>query len=92
MFSKRVETPLDQQIDRAFRTMNSHLVGSEEYVSALHWATELVKLKKEQRSSAVSKDTLAIVAGNLLGIAMVIKHESLNVVTSKAMGLLLRPR
>lgn len=92
MFSRRVENPLDRQIDRALRDMNNHTIGSEEYLAHLSAVTELTKLKKEQRSLAVSKDTLAVVAGNLLGIVMVIKHESLNVVTSKAIGLLLRPR
>jgi len=55
-------------------------------------ASELTKLRKEQRSSAISKDTIAVVGGNLLGIFMVIKHESVNVVTSRAMSLLLKPK
>lgn len=92
MFSRNSEKSLDEQIDRALRTMDNYPVGSEEYLSCLTMATELTKLKKEQKSLSVSKDTLAVVAGNLVGIILVIKHESLNVITSKAMGLLLKPR
>ena len=92
MFSKRVESDLDRQINRALHDLSNHTIGSEKYLISLNMATELTKLKKEQRSSAMSKDTLAVVGGNLLGIFMVIKHESVNVVTSRAMSLLLKPK
>jgi hypothetical protein len=92
MFSRRVESDLDLAINRAVRDLKNHNLGSEPYLTALQMATELTKLKKEQKSSAISKDTLAVVGGNLLGIFMVIKHESVNVVTSRAMSLLLKPK
>jgi len=40
----------------------------------------------------VSRDTLAVIGANLLGILMIIKHENVNVITSRAMGLILSPR
>lgn len=92
MFSKKAESDLDRQIDRALHDMSNHNIGTEKYLVSLRMATELIKLKKEHKSSTVSKDTIAVVAGNLVGIFMVIKHESVNVITSKAMSLLLRPR
>jgi hypothetical protein len=92
MFSRRNVSELDLAIDRAIRDLKNHNLGSEPYLISLNMATELTKLKKEQRSLAISKDTIAVVGGNLLGIFMIIKHESVNVVTSRAMSLLLKPR
>ena len=40
----------------------------------------------------VSPDTMAIVAGNLLGIALIVGHERMNVVTSKALGFVLKSK
>jgi len=91
MFSKKAKRDLDQQIDRAVGDLRNHVLGSENYIVSLNMVTELTKLKNEQ-SSAVSKDTMAVVGGNLLGIFMIIKHEAVNVVTSRAMSLLLKPR
>jgi hypothetical protein len=36
----------------------------------------------------ISNDTLAIVLGNLLGIAMIVEHERASIVTSKALGFI----
>jgi hypothetical protein len=66
--------------------------GSEEYREALDALVKLHKLKEDEKPKPVSKDTLVIVAANLIGIIMIIKHEHVNVVTSKAIGVLLRPR
>jgi hypothetical protein len=46
----------------------------------------------QNKKTSVSKDTLATVGANLIGILMVIKHEHVNVITSRAMNLLMRPR
>lgn len=92
MFSRRESSELDLAIDRALRDLKNHPIGSEPYLTALQMATELSKLKKEQKSSAISKDTLAVVGGNLLGILMIIRHESVNVIMTRATSLLLTPR
>jgi hypothetical protein len=92
MFSrKREPTLLDEAIERALRDLNNHAVGSPEYVKTvdmLYWLNEM----KEDPSPRVSKDTMLIVGGNLLGILMIINHEHLNPIVSKAMSLLLKPR
>jgi len=66
--------------------------GSEEYREALDALVKLHKMKEDEKPKPVSKDTLVIVGANLLGILMIISHERVNVVTSKAIGVLLRPR
>ena len=92
MFRKKDKSSLELAIDRAFTQMYIHDVGSEEYLKRLDVVTKLHKLKEDEKTSNVSKDTLVLAGANLLGIFMIIKHENVNVITSKAIGLLFRPR
>ena len=92
MFSSSLYTPLEVAVNKAVRSLNVYDAGSEEYREALDALVKLHKLKEDEKPKPVSKDTLVIVGANLLGILMIISHERVNVVTSKAIGILLRPR
>ena len=93
MFSRTGESSqLERQIDRAIRELDNHPVGSEDYVRAVDVVVKLHRLKEEEKPSSLSKDTMAIVGANLMGIIMIIKHEHVNVITSKALNLILRSR
>jgi hypothetical protein len=93
MFEFRKErTLLDVTINNALSELNRHSVGSEEYVKALDCVTRLYQLKRDDKASMVSKDTLANIGANLLGIFMIIKHERVNVITSKALNFVIRTR
>lgn len=89
---KRERTLLDVTINGALSELNRHPVGSEEYMKVLECVTRLHQLKKDEKSSMVSKDTLANIGANLLGILMIIKHERVNVITSKALNFVIRTR
>jgi len=92
MFQRKKErTLLDQTIDNALLELNRHEVTSKEYAQALVMVERLQALQ-DTKSSRLSKDTVAVVGANLLGILMIIKHESVNVIGSKAMSLLIKPR
>ncbi len=91
MFWKKTPTLLESEIDRAVRDLARHAVGSEEYEKTLATIVQLYQVKEEDKSKPVSKDTLATVGANLLGILMIIKHEHVNVITSRAMQLLIKP-
>lgn len=92
MLRLREPSPLDVEVDRAVRSLKNHVVGSDEYVKALDLIARLHKIKEEDKPRSVSRDTLAIVGANLLGILMIIKHEHVNVITSRAMGMVIKPR
>lgn len=48
--------------------------------------------KMLQTSWKISPDTLAIVLCNLVGIILVLKHEKIDIVTSKALGFVMKGR
>lgn len=86
------KTPIDREIDILFFKLKGHEPDSDEYKHTLDRIVVLQKLHFETKRKPISYDTLAIVGANLAGIIMILKHEELNVVTTKAMGILLRAR
>jgi hypothetical protein len=49
-------------------------------------------LWEAQKPRGVSKDVLAPVVGNLVGIMAILSHERMNVITTKAMSLIIKPK
>ena len=93
MFARAKEpTMLDDAIEKAYRDMNNHPVGSEKYVQTLDSIVKLHKMKEEEKPSEVDKNTVLLVGANLLSILMIIRHEHVNVITSRAMNLVIKPR
>lgn len=79
---------LEDTISDLIRQMSVADATSKEYA---YMADQLVKLYSlRETPKRISKDTLAIVGGNLLGILIVVGYERMNAMTSRAMNLLLR--
>lgn len=92
MFARaKNQTRLENAIDFAIIELERHPVDSEEYATVLERVTKLHKLKQEE-TSPVSKDTLIIAATNILGILLIINHEYLHPITTRAMGMVIKPR
>lgn len=92
---KKEKTMLEKEIEAVLLDMKDMYVGSEEYEVALnHLSTlhEINSKEKKEKKWNVSPDTMAVVAGNLLGIILILKHEELNVITSKAMNFVIKGR
>lgn len=83
---------LQEQIDTTLLEMKSHSSDSDEFDTLLNQLERLYKLQTTEKSDKVSKDTLLIVGGNLLGIMMILNFERLNVVTSKALSFVLKSK
>lgn len=91
IFQKK-ESKLDEPIDELLRHLAGMEPGSEEYSKTLTHVERLIKLQCEERGERVSMDTLAVVAGNLLGILTIVAYEQKHVMVSKALGLILRSK
>lgn len=96
MFTKKDPPLSDRLIEsetvNALRVLKAHTVNTEDYSKTLETIIKLRGLSKEEKSTGVSKDTLVLVGANLLGILMIIKHENVNVITSKALNMVMKPR
>ena len=75
--------------ERVYRHMKTLDPASKEYKELLGVYEKLCEI---ERSGKVSKDTLATIGANLLGIGLILKHEELNVISTKALNFVIRGR
>lgn len=90
--SPHVKTGLEKTIDQLIADMADKKADSEDYANMVSQLDTLYKLKAEDKPDRVSRDTLAIVAGNLAGVILIVGYERANLVTSKALALLVKTR
>lgn len=81
---------LEKAIDNLYAELNGFTADTESYAKVTDQLTKLYSLK--HKPERVSKDTLAVVLGNILGIVMIVGHERAHVVTSKALSFVLKTR
>jgi hypothetical protein len=62
------------------------------YNEKLKRIERLNELIGEKPKKGISPDTALLVAANILGIILIISHEKVNVITSKALGFVMRGR
>lgn len=84
-------TKLDEAIDAATAELATLKTTEPDYEKTLAKVKELYALKEKNSPKRVSPDTLAVVLGNLVGIIWITNHERIHVITSKALGFVLKP-
>ena len=89
-FFKKKESILEEPINKVLVEMSTSDPDSEEYSALLGNLERLVRLKDE-KSSRVSPDTMAIV-GNLLGILIIVAYGQKHVMVSRAVGFIMKTR
>lgn len=92
MFRKTVDQDLEDAIAAAYATLTTHEPHSDEYAAIADQLTKLYALKESNSKRRVSPDTLAMIAGNLAGILLIVGHERAHVVTSKALNFVMKMR
>lgn len=89
---KKEKTKLEQNIEQLERTLLATPPGSDAYREMVKELETLYAIKREERKNKVSKDTLALIAGNLVGIGMILSYEQLHVISSKALSFVIKGR
>lgn len=85
------ETPeLDEAIKKVYSRMDRIGPGNEEYTLLVKQLKELDALKSKSSRNASSPDTRLIVLGGIAQVLIIVAYENANVLTSKAIGLLLK--
>lgn len=91
MFAKKDPSELDLAIKEIYREMQGFTADSEEYAAMVDQLEKLHKIKSCD-SNLVSYDTVLIVAGNILGIVLILSFEKTNVIATKALQMVLRAK
>lgn len=87
---KREDVGLQKEIDSLLDAMSSMPKDSVDYQKMVEQLVKLYSLKEDNSKSRLSKDTLAIVGGNLTGILIIVLVEQKSVITSVAKNFLLK--
>lgn len=84
------EDGLEMVITELELEMKEISADTKEYSDLLDKLERLHKLKKGNRTERVSPDAKATIVANLLGIALILHYEQINVVSSKALGFIMK--
>ena len=85
---------IDDVINVLLSEMQGFDAHSDEYVKMVTQLEKLHKMKASEKKPRinVSHDALVAVFGNLAGIGLILNFEKLNVITTKALGFVLKSR
>lgn len=94
MFTQKNSEPSQLQIaiDRLYYELAQHDGDSDEYFKITAQLKVLSDIKDQESTKPLSMDTMATIASNLLGIALILNHERAGVVASKALGFVMKLR
>jgi len=85
-------TNLEKEIDAVLECMSEEGPSSVKYAAMARNLETLYEAKKNEKDHKISPDTMAVIVGNLLGIVLILTYEKANVITSKALGFVIRGR
>ena len=89
-------TDLEEAISELISEMREFDAETEEYTAAAANLKVLMEARQIEKSIEQSwypsADAVALVAGNLLGIIAILSFEKANVITSKSLNFVLKPK
>ena len=88
----RKQTLMEKEVDEILTQMSTMDRTSKEYSDIADNLDRVCKAKSYESNRRISPDTIAIVAGNLLGILIILGYERADVITTKALGFVLKGR
>jgi hypothetical protein len=91
-FVRKKPSILDEPIERVLNDMNTYGPDTDEYPRLIDHLERLTRMKELERRFRVSQDTMATVAGNLLGILIIVGYEQKHVIVSKGLGFVMKSR
>lgn len=85
---KKKPTALDIEIEKLLAEMHLIATSHPTYAPKLEKLERLYKLKGTKPREPINPNTVLGAGTQLAGIAMIIRHEQLNVITTKALGFI----
>lgn len=92
MFRRKKEDPLDVAIAEIHSHLASVMPDSKEYKRLVARLVELEGIKQNRKTFDLAPDgnTVLLSITNLLGIALILRHEQFNAISTKAINFVLR--
>lgn len=94
MFKKptEIELALDKVTLNAIEELGSYESTDEAYANAEKAVIQLMKLRETNKPKHLSPDAILAASVNLAGILAILHYERVNVITSKALGFVMKLR
>jgi len=93
IFTKKDKrTRLEKSIDKLHDEILLLDDSDEILPSKMDRLEKLYELNALVAKGKVSKDTVLIVGGNILGLLLILNFEKMGIITSKALGLIIKSR
>lgn len=87
-----VDAGLEEVIDAVQDRLLTMDPTSDEFSATVKQLSKLHKIRTQKKGGRVNPDAVLAVAGNLAGIVLILGYERAHVVTSKALGFVLKSR
>lgn len=91
-FIHKKANPLQDQIEYLLDSMTTYATDSSEYTTLLDKVERLYKISNHENGKKPSVDTILLVAGNLAGILLILNYERAAIVTTKALGFVMKTK
>lgn len=82
---------LDSQITKVLHEMDTVNTYSNEYKEMIKRLERLHKLKAQEAPKPVSRDTVWVVVGNIVGVVIIVAYEHKHVIGGRAFDRVSRP-
>lgn len=90
---KRIKLDRRSDVEKLFDEQLEVQLKDAETLEDISDVLALMERRNEVKNKRrISPDTIAIIAGNLLGIILILEHERSHVIASKALGFIIRGR
>ena len=89
---KDKRTNLEKEIDSILLKMKTLDVSSEEYSAAADNLGVLIDAQSKEKEHRASPDTIAVILGGLLQVILMLNFEKTGVISSKALGFIMKRR
>ncbi len=89
---KRKENKLNKVIEELTVAMTTVRPDSEEYNRMAQNMEILLRAKGSIKESKIDVNTLLLIGGTILQTVLILKHEQVDIITTKAMNTLLKLR
>jgi hypothetical protein len=83
---------LDAVMDSIIEEMLKLEPNSDEYTAMAKNLETISKAKSYEKEKGIKLDTIVFGIVNLLGIVMILKHEKIDIIATKALGFVLKWR
>jgi len=81
---------VNTEVEHILNSMKEMSICSEEYGVAVKNLQGVCQARSFKTSSWIDPEAVLIALTNIVGIIMILKHENLNVITTKALSLIRR--